>query len=216
MQYHRYINRGYNFRMPTPLVEAKRDEKKNLLVSAAAPVRGAVVRYTLDGAEPTPDSSELTGTVTVPPKKPFKTATFLGADRRSLTYTHFDDLSKYLKYGEVAGRWKSGKISANQPRVETFDATGLVDENGTYEITFVYERGRHKLVIESVEIVRNDVDSMGTDTHQGFATRRAKNNVYTIRVDGYETGASFKIKARVYGGGGHDSNGVVCIRKKDS
>ena len=39
-----------------------------------------------------------------------------------------------------------------------------------------------------------------------------KDNRYQVKIDQYETGASFTIRAHVYGDVGNDTNGVVLIR----
>lgn len=48
----------------------------------------------------------------------------------------------------------------------------------------------------------------------GLLTRHQQANTYKIQVDNYQTGASFSVKAMIYGDTGDDSNGVVLIRKQ--
>jgi hypothetical protein len=94
-----------------------------------------------------------------------------------------------------------------------FDATGHINSNGLYTITFLFTGGRQRLDIDGIEVVRNDTVPVGKDIHHGFTGSGRKNNTYKIKVSNYETGASFKIKAMIYGDEGADSNGVVLIRK---
>jgi hexosaminidase len=54
---------------------------------------------------------------------------------------------------------------------------------------------------------------VATDAHHGFTGGQAKDNAYTVKIDAYETGAAFKVRAYIYGDEGNDSNGVVLIRK---
>ena len=61
-------------------------------------------------------------------------------------------------------------------------------------------------------MVKNDTRVVAKDIHHGITGGSHKNNTYTIKIDSYETGASFKVKAQVYGDTGSDSNGVVLIR----
>lgn len=86
-QYRRYENRRYNFRVPTPLLSTRRSADGKLIVSARSPVLDATVRYTIDGSEPTRNSSILDGEVILKRNQQLKVATFLGDHRRSLTYT---------------------------------------------------------------------------------------------------------------------------------
>ena len=214
VQYLRYDNKGYNYRMPTPKIDAKRDKDQKLIVSPSAPlIRGAVVRYTTDGSEPTEKSPILNKQLTLSKEALLKAATFL-PKKQSLTFSYIDKVNKFAKFGDVIGKWEAGKVAAKVAREETFDATGIIDSNGTYEISFHYTGGAQGLAIESVEIIRNDRDSMGKAVHKGFTGGRSRNNFYKIKVDGYETGASFKVKAKICGDTGNNSNGVVCIRKK--
>ncbi len=214
VQYLRYDNKGYNYRMPTPMINAKRDKAQQLVVSPSTPlIRGSVVRYTTDGSEPTAKSPLLNKQITLDKEAVLKAATFLPT-KQSLTYSYIDQVNKWAKFGEVIGKWEAGKVAGKTPREEMFDATGIISSNGTYEISFHFTGGGHRLDIESVEIVRNDRDTMGKDVHKGFTGGRNHKNVYKIKVTGYETGASFKVKAKICGDVGNNSNGIVCIKKK--
>ena len=94
-----------------------------------------------------------------------------------------------------------------------FDAIGHIDKNGQYTITFLYTGGEHRLDIDGIEVVKNDTESVARDTHHGITGGKSKDNLYRVKIDQYETGASFKIKARVYGDTGNHTNGVVLIRR---
>ena len=80
-------------------------------------------------------------------------------------------------------------------------------------VTFLFTGGEFRLDIDGIEVVRNDTVHVDQDIHHGFTGGSAKNNTYKITVNNYETGASFKIKAQIYGDEGDDSNGVVLIKK---
>lgn len=214
-QYLRYDKAGYNYRMPTPKINAKRDlVSKQLTVEVTEPlICGAVVRYTTDGETPSQSSPILDKKLTLGKEVIFKAATFLPT-KQSLTYSFIDDVNKFAKFGDVIGKWEAGKVAAKTPREETFNATGIIDADGEYDITFVYGSGASGLAIEGVEIFRNDSDLVGKKIHEGFAGGRNKNNVYRVKVEGYQTGATFKIKAKICGDISVDSAGIVCIKKK--
>lgn len=213
-QYLRYQGAGYNFRMPTPTLETKSNANGELSITGESPIKGGSIRYTLDDSEPSKDSKELSTTLTVSSDSTFKAKTFAANGDSSLTYTYIDPNNKFAKFGKKFGEWKSGKIGNKKPMEVVFDATGFIDKNGTYEITFQYTGGRERLDIDGIEVVRNDKDFVGKDIHHGIAAGRGTNNTYTIKVGNYETGASFKVKAQIYGDAGNDSNGVVLIKRK--
>ncbi len=212
--YLRYQNAGYQFRMPTPTVAVKRLPGGALQVTGESPIAGGSVRYTLDGSEPTADSKKLAGTLTVPKDAVFKAATYAADGSHSLTWAHVDASNKFAHLGREIGQWKSGEVGNAKAKEVTFDASGFIDSNGSYIVTFQFTGGEQRLDIDGITVVRNDSDPVGEDIHHGFTGGSAKDNSYTIDVQNYQTGASFKIKAMIYGDTGTDSNGVVLIRKK--
>ena len=97
----------------------------------------------------------------------------------------------------------------------TAKASGVViTGNGDYVITFLYESGECRLMIDGVFVVRNGIDPVDQDIHQGFTGGRSENNSYHITVSNYQTGASFQVTATIYGDLNADSNGVVLIKKQ--
>ena len=214
VHYLRYQHADYHFRMPTPRLEVKRKPDGSLLVTGETPIAGGSIHYTLDGSEPTAESPELTQPLTAPETATFKAVTVAANGDTSLTWTYIDASNKFAHLGRKIGEWKSGEVGNKKPKEVVFDATGFINENGTYLITFQYTGGKHRLDIDGIEVVRNDVDPVGKDIHHGFTGGSKKDNAYTIKVDNYQTGASFKVKALIYGDTGDDSNGVVLIRKK--
>jgi len=211
--YVRYTHAGYNFRMPTPLLDIRKQSGGSVTITSTTPVEGGTVRYTLDGSEPVAGSPELTGPVTAAREQIFKAATFAqDGTSHSLVYTYMDDSQKYAQHGKQIGEWKAGQPGSGTPKEIIFDATGFINKNGEYMITFLYTGGAHRLDIDGVTVVKNDTDTVAKDIHYGTTGGRHKDNTYTVTIDSYETGASFKIKAPVYGDVGNDSNGVVLIR----
>ena len=200
--------------MPTPSVTAKRLADGSLSISGECPIAGGSIRYTLDGSEPGPDSTILTAPLTAPMNATFKAATYAANGSRSLTWTFSDEVNKFAQIGKPFGEWKSGQVGNAEAKEMTFDATGFIDGNGTYIITFQYTHGTHRLDIDGIEVVRNATDPVGKDIHHGYTGGQQNANAYTIKVDNYQTGASFKVKAMIYGDTGDDSNGVVLIRKQ--
>ncbi|MGB1260590.1 MAG: beta-N-acetylhexosaminidase [Akkermansiaceae bacterium] len=215
--YARYNVLGYQYRIPVPDLDLKTSASGESTLSGQCAVAGGTIRYTLDGSTPTAESEPFAGQVSLKDATQlasFRAATFLPDNsRHSLIFQHVDKNNKYARHGKVIGKWKAGEIGNKKAKIVTFDATGHINSNGVYTVTFLYTGGRERLDIDGIEIVRNDTVPSGKDMHHGYTGGSKKNNTYRVHIKNYETGASFKIKAHIYGDEGDDSNGVVLIRK---
>ncbi|NKI28462.1 hypothetical protein HCG49_18080, partial [Arenibacter sp. 6A1] len=120
----------------------------------------------------------------------------------------------YKKFGTLLGEWKPALIKGAEFAALELNATGKIDGNGTYEITFIYTDGAHKLEIEGISVYKNR-QLITADKHLGETGTSSNANSYHIKIDEYETGAEFKIQAMVRGDIGNDSYGVVFIKKKE-
>lgn len=209
-QYNRYTALGWNFRLPLPEIT-----RSGNTVTALCPVEGGTVRYTTDGTDPTASSPELKGTITVTRFEDLKAITLAPDGKRtSLVFETLNPANPFRAFGSPLGEWKSGKVGNRKPIPVAFDATGKIDSDGTYQVTFVYTSGVQRLDIDKVEVFRNaETTPLATDTHHGFTGGAKKDNVYTLKINGYETGARFTIRAHIYGDEGSDSNGVVLLKK---
>jgi len=213
--YERYDKLGYQYRIPVPNVQIKKNSDGTYTATAESAIKNGVIRYTLDATTPTTSSKQLDGKVTIQNISDFRAAQFNSDDtRHSLLFQRIDKSNKFAKFGTPIGKWKAGKIGNKKPKEVTFDATGHINANGTYLITFAYTGGRERLDIDGIKVVRNDTDLVDKDIHHGFTGGKSKKNTYTIKVNNYETGATFKIKAMIYGDKGDNSNGIVLIKKK--
>lgn len=212
--YPRYDRLGYQYRVPVPEVSIQTNPEKTHSVSATSPVKGGSVRYTTDGSNPTAQSKELLGSINIANINNFRAATFTaGNQRQSLSFRHIDPNNRFAHLGRVIGHWKSGKIGNRKPKELSFNATGHINGNGTYLVTFQYTGGQQRLDIDGIRVLRNNSLPVGEDIHHGFTGGTNKNNSYRIQINQYETGAAFTIKAMAYGDEGDDSNGVVLIKK---
>ncbi|MNL83308.1 hypothetical protein D3C87_2109210 [compost metagenome] len=50
--------------------------------------------------------------------------------------------------------------------------------------------------------------------HEGYTGKAAKDNIYKFKINDYETGAAFTVKAKVRGEISNDSSGAVFLRKE--
>lgn len=112
---------------------------------------------------------------------------------------------------KIAGYWKSGQVS------ETFAPMNwnvgfLLKETGTYEVTFQYTSGAHRLDIQSVELLADD-KIVASDHHLGITGTITKDNVYRLTVNDYDPSVSYVLRAVVRSDGGSDSNGHVYFTK---
>lgn len=216
--YNRYDQLGYQYRIPVPDITIKNNPDGSVSLSGTPPVNNSVIRYSTDGSTPTKQSPVLNKELKLDNRTSlsrFRATTFPPTgDRHSLLFQYIDPSNKYAQHGTLIGKWKSGQVGNKKPKEVIFDATGHINSNGEYIITFLYTGGRERLDIDGIKVVRNDTTPVGQDMHHGYTGGSRKNNTYRIHVKNYETGASFKVKAYIYGDQGDDSNGVVLIRKK--
>ena len=213
LQYRRYEKAGFHYRLPLPAVEVSR-KKGGFTIKAKSSIKGGKVHYTTDGSTPTVTSPVLKQSVVVKKESDFKaiSATADGK-RQSLVYAVVKHNSKYDKYGTKIGRWKAGKVGSKKAKSLIWEATGLIDKNAKYQVTFIYTGGATKLMIDWVEILKNDKVIKRVD-RQGYTGGTSKGNTYDFNIKEYETGASFKVRAGVYGDVDNNSNGLIFIKKK--
>jgi len=84
-QYDRFVFRGVNARIPPPTgYEGSAVFTRDTVVAILSQVPGSVVRYTLDGTDPTATSPEVTGPVTLHESATIRARTFLPSGGRSV------------------------------------------------------------------------------------------------------------------------------------
>ncbi len=213
LQYNRYDNAGYNYRVPLPIV-TKQKVDNGYTVTLDNPVNDATIRYTTDGTYPTVFSKIYTSGVKIDDPDQFSAITVVNNNHYSLAFKFPQSKNaRFKKYGQQVGQWKSGNISAGTFKPLDIDATGKINANGKYELTFIYTGGTQRLDIQKVEVIVNG-KIVASDKRSGTTGGTNKNNVYLLKIDNYETGANYTIRASVMGDTGSDSNGLVFIKSK--
>ncbi len=211
VQYLRYEANGWKYRLPIPKLTYK-SSPEGTKVSAVSPIKGGKVYYTVNGEKPTVKSQRYKKSVTVKEEGDFQAVVISPSGKTiSLVATKSQGPTNSKKFGKKIGEWKSGQIAAKKAGAKTFDATGKINKNGKYRIIFSYTGGTMRLDTDWIEILKNDQVIKRINRH-GF-TARNRPNQYEIKIDDYETGASFKVRAGIYGDEGNDSNGVVFIKQ---
>lgn len=211
--YPRLDQAGYGYRVPQPKLVSKEKKGNQFEIRLENVVEGAQIRYTTDGVKPNPYSDVYEAPVMIDRLTDFQAITVVNRKQYSLPLYFPEKYEEFKKYGQFVGEWKPSNIKGKEFGELELNATGKIDKNGEYELTFLFTEGNYRLDIQSVEVFKNG-NKITEDIHDGFTGGENKNNVYKFTIDEYETGAAFTIKAKVRGDLGNDSNGVVFIKSK--
>jgi hexosaminidase len=215
IQYNRYTAAGYHYRVPLPIVEKKPKSDGTFLVTMTSPVKDGTLHYTIDGTYPDVYSEIYTKPIIVNDLDKFSAVTSVGRRHYSLAFKFPKDMTKkFAGLGVELGKWQSGDISAGTYKPFDLDATGKINKNGMYELTFMYTHGSQRLDIEKVEVIVNG-KVVAADEHHGTTGAQHQNNVYMLKITDFETGANYTVRARIMGDTGNDSNGQVFLLLKD-
>jgi len=211
--YARFDQAGYGYRVPQPKLLSNEKSGSQYKIKLENVVEGAEIRYTIDGTWPNPYSPVYTEPVNVSKLSDFMAITVVNRNQYSLPLYFPEKYEQFKKYGQLITEWNPSKIKGKTFDWFEMNATGKIDQNGSYELSFWFTGGAYRLEIESVEIFKNG-KKIAEDVHSGYTGGKSKNNSYSFEIDDYETGAAFTIKAKVRGDQGNDSNGAVFIRMK--
>lgn len=109
----------------------------------------------------------------------------------------------------VAAKWKSGQIGDTWSQ-QQWDITPQIIGAATIEAKFLYSSGEHRLDIGWVELLQNG-QVVARDEHPGFTGGATKDNIYSLKLPRFVTGAKYTLRANVRADGGNDSNGDIWI-----
>lgn len=179
--YDRFVARDLNFRVPTPLgIGGRRIIFGDTLVTMKSPVSTATICYTLDGNDPTPNSTKYMSSIHIQGDQTLKAALVLANGRMSnpVTTNFFvvDQKANGLNYTYYEGEWEklpdfrqltpvaSGRVydiglEGIPQRGENFgiQLSGFIkiDKDGEYTFYSASDDGS-KLLIDDKEVVNND------------------------------------------------------------
>ncbi|TKC09580.1 beta-N-acetylhexosaminidase [Pedobacter frigoris] len=210
--YNRYNYAGYGYRVPQPKLISNEKQGEEYVLKVANIVDGATIRYTTDGTRPNVYSAVYTQPVKVDKLSDFSAITVVNRNVYSLPLYFPEKYEKFQKYGQLVTEWKPSLIKGKEYAAFEMNGSGKINANGEYQLSFWYVGGDSRLDIKSVEVYKNGI-KIAEDIHEGFTGGQQENNTYKFKVNEYETGAAFTIKAIIRGDVSNNSNGVVFIRK---
>ena len=211
--YNRLDAADYGYRVPLPKLISKNNVDGGIEIVLENVVNGADIRYSIDGVPANVYSEIYTNPITVEKLNQFQAITVVNRHQYSLPLYFPEKYDKFKKYGELVAEWSPSNIQGKEFDIFEINVTGKVNQNGTYELSFWFTGGTHRLEIEKIEVFKNG-NIIAEDDHPAFTGGKSKNNIYSFEIDDYETGAAFTVKASVRGDIGNDSNGAVFIERK--
>ena len=210
--YNRYDNADYGYRVPLPKLISNDKAGDGYLLKIENVVKGAEIRYSIDGTPANVYSAVYTGPVKVEELKNFSAITVVNRNVYSLPLYFPEKYDRFRKDGELIGEWKPAGIKAARFSDFEMNASGKISQNGEYQLSFWYTEGSSRLEIKSITVYKNGL-KVAEDVHHGFTGISVGHNQYRFKINNYETGAVFTIRASVRGDISNDSNGAVFIKK---
>lgn len=121
------------------------------------------------------------------------------------------EAKKYKEFGHVIHTWSPKTINTKWQE-QSIDITQKISSSGTYQITFKYSEGLHRLDINSVTLLVNG-EAISIDKHHGFTGGQDNKNSYFIKLKDYAFNTKYELKIKIRSDGGNNSNGHIFIKK---
>ncbi len=214
LKYHfaKLDSKDCHYRVPEPIIKKVTDQNNGVQFWLEPSVADSKILYRTDGRYPHKHSEEYSGPVVLDNKFNFRASTLTSQGVLSLPLYFEEDFAQFKSFGTLTAQWKPELIKAKEFAPWRFQATGKISGNGTYEVTFIYTGGDHKLEIDGIKLFKRQ-DVISEDKHSGSTGGTNSANTYTVEVDSFEAGTPFTIEAMVRGDVGNDTNGIVMIKK---
>ncbi len=209
--YNRYDQADYGYRVPQPKLVKKEKTADGFIIELESVVNGAEIRFTTDGIKPNVYSEIYTIPIRILRLQDFQAITVVSRRHYSLPLYFPETYPQFEEYGVMLGEWRSKDIYADQEMELARNATGKIKKNGTYEVSFLYTDGNTPIEIAGITVYKNG-RLIAEDKHTATIGETSEHNIYVFKIDDYETGAAYKIKANAKGIGGNNSNGVIFIK----
>lgn len=211
--YNRFDQAGYSYRVPQPKLIKKSEMNKGFLIELESVAEGAEIRYTTNGMKPNVYSEIYTKPIEVERLQDFQAITVVSRKHFSLPLYFPVEYPQFEKYGEQMGEWRSIDIVDGHQTELVRKAIGKINKNGSYALTLLHVDGKSELEIEGIVVFKNN-RVFNDDMNQQLVSKENGVAHFQFKVDNYETGAEYTIRAKVKGLNGNNSNGVIFIKKK--
>lgn len=198
--------KGCNYRVPEPEVSEATGADGRVTFTVTPNVEGADIHYTVDGTYPNFRSAHYTGPVTVDHRSDFMAVNVVAPGHQSLPFMIQPDYSEYADLGTYTVSWRPLTVQTS-PAPWKFECTGKITSNGTWQVSFVKQRGEHDLVLKDMRLFKRD--------GQIARAEQKSSSSFILTVDDFEAGTPFFIEVTAHGDGGNDSAGLVFIKKLD-
>ena len=208
--YNIYDEAEYGYRVPQPKLISKKLKNGKYEVILENVVMGAEIRYNVNGVPANVYSTVYSKPVVVENLIDFQAITVVGRSQYSLPLAFPRSYSAYKKYGRLLKEWDAKTFKANNSIELEFNATGKINKNKSYEISFVQIDGSSNLEVSALEIFKNGRKIGENKSSQAIS--KGKQAVIKFDITDYETGAAFKIKVKVKSGSDIKTYGAVFIK----
>ena len=210
-QFSRYDRLGWNYRLPIPYVMQSPDGF--MIHSAISPLADTQVHYTLDGSIPTHTSPLFKGSLKLTENDKFlAVAINAKTQHSSLAFGHASLPLKFKKYGSKVAQWSAKRLKPNKHNNFKLPLTGMINEAGTYELTFIQTGGKNSVSTKQFTLFKNNTEIIENFTE--VVTSKLDEAVSVrFKVGEYETGATYVMHSKIAGNKGKDSKGLILFRK---
>ena len=194
--YNRYDEAGYGYRVPQPKLVSQKQENGKYYITLDHVVSGAEIRYNSSGMPANVYSTVYSEPVVVDNLLDFQAITVVNRSQYSLPLIFPKDYSSYKKHGKLLKELKPSSFISNGLHVLELNATGKINKNKAYEVSFIHVDGNDTIEVVALEVYKNG-SKVAEDIHVETIGKTAKSATYKFSIEAYETGASFIVKAKV-------------------
>ena len=118
----------------------------------------------------------------------------------------------FVNYDKIDS-WNPESTPARWDQVQ-YSTDGKISEAGTYEVVFLFKKGKNALSISELVLLENgqEIDS---DIHTGFSGGALNGVIYRLKLPKTKLGAKYTLRANIKGAGGTNSCGEIKMRAID-
>jgi len=208
--YNIYDEAEYGYRVPQPKLISKNKKNGKYVVELENVVEGSQIRYSINGVPANAYSTIYNQPVAVENLIDFEAITVVNRSQYSLPLSFPRSYKAYKKHGKLLMEWDSKTFNLNKTTQLEINATGKINKNKSYEVSFIQIDGKSNLEIVAVAVFKNGKKI--TENKLSHVISKGNNGVVKFDIVGYETGAAFKIKVKVKSGSDVKTYGAIFIK----